>query len=96
MATATAAPEAPQKRVQKAHNAEIGDTVLWYNCADTKATPAPAMVVETDGRGVLNLAVFVPHSLNVNPLPGVRHVDTDWVKEHPEVVQRIGGWDYKR
>ena len=74
-------------------NAEIGQTVLWYPNADLNYRPAPAIVVGTDGRGCLELAVIAPMATMIRTISGARHIGDPYHKISPDVSIDCGGWE---
>lgn len=74
-------------------NAEIGETVLWYPNADMNYRPAPAIVVDTDGRGCLELAVIAPMATMIRTISGARHMSDPYHKISPDVSVDCGGWE---
>ena len=72
---------------------EVGTNCVYYSQADTGAEPEAAVVVGTNGLGVLYLTCF-PRGGGISSLHrNVHHVDSDILKKKTGLAINYGGWD---
>tara|TARA_Y100000593_G_scaffold91190_1_gene179344 strand:- start:571 stop:1053 length:483 start_codon:yes stop_codon:yes gene_type:complete len=72
---------------------EVGTNCVYYSHADTKQEPEAAVVVKTNGKGVLYLTCF-PSGGGMSSLHrNVHHVDSSILKEKTGLAINYGGWD---
>ena len=72
---------------------EVGTNCVYYSQADTSKEPEAAVVVGTNGLGVLYLTCF-PRGGGISSLHrNVHHVDSQILKEKTGMATNYGGWD---
>jgi len=72
---------------------EVGTNCVYYSQADTSKEPEAAVVVGTNGMGVLYLTGF-PRGGGITSLRrNVHHVDSQILKEKTGMATNYGGWD---
>lgn len=72
---------------------EVGTNCVYYSQADTSKDPEAAVVVGTNGLGVLYLTCF-PRGGGMSSLHrNVHHVDSKILKEKTGMATNYGGWD---
>lgn len=74
-------------------NMHPGDTILWYNEADTKVAPLPATIIRCNENGVANICLFGsgPHH------GSVYHVSDQRLFQGGRKTQsaiKFGAWDF--
>lgn len=78
-----------------APNAVIGMTVCWFAHGDRSNVPVAAIVTNTNGNGVLELARIGRGRDSLASVTGVHHVDErQWFLDHPDLAGDKGGWDH--
>ena len=72
---------------------EVGTNCVYYSQANTSKEPEAAVVVGTNGAGVLYLTCF-PRGGGISSLHrNVHQVDADILKEKTGMATNYGGWD---
>ena len=72
---------------------EVGTNCVYYSQADTSKEPEAAVVVGTNGLGVLYLTCF-PRGGGISSLHrNVHHVDAQILKDKTGMATNYGGWD---
>ena len=80
-----------QERVESVY---IGQNVIYYNQAQTNATPICAIVQDVIRPGLLHLAIMPKYSTTLVTKSNVHHASSNILNENKTIASEYGCWDF--